>query len=70
MSLFSAKKHRNRQIRKKVVHLEDSDGEDKPSSHEGEQISSEGASEQPSNGGPVTAGTAAPSTVKEKVGYI
>lgn len=70
MSLFSAKKHRNRQIRKKVVHLEESDGEEKPSTQEGEQISSEGVSEQPNNGGPVTAGIATPSTVKEKVGYM
>lgn len=70
MSLFSTKKHRNRQIRKKVVHLEDSDGEEKPSIQEGEQISSQGTSEQPSNGGPGTAVTAAPSTVEEKVGYM
>lgn len=70
MSLFSTKKHRNRQIRKKVVHLEESDGEEKPSTQEGEQISSEGVSEQPNNGGPVTAGIATPSTVKEKVGCM
>ena len=68
--MFSAKKRRNRQIRKKVVHLEDSDCEEKPISQEGEQNTSEGGSEQPSNGGPVTAVTAAPSAVKEKVGYM
>lgn len=67
MSLFSSKKPRNRQIRRKVVHLlEDSDGEEKTSSsQEGEQ--KEGGSEQPSNGGPVATVTA-PSSVKEKVG--
>ena len=66
MSLFSTKKPRNRQFRKKVVHtLEDSDVEEKPSGQGGEQT--EGGSEQPSNGGPATTVTA-PSMVKEKVG--
>lgn len=70
MSLFSSKKHRSRQIRKKVVHLEDSDGEEKPKIQEGGLASSEGASEQTSNGGQTAAVTAAPSTVKEKVGRM
>ena len=62
MSLFSTKKPRNRQIRRKVVHLlEDSDGEEKTTS------SQEGGSEQPSNGGAVATVTA-PSAVKDKVG--
>ena len=66
MSLFATKKSRNRQIRKKVVHLEDSEGEENTANQDGEQAEGGDSKQQPSNGAPLTTGTAP----KEKVGSI
>ena len=68
MSLFSSKKSRNRKIRRKLVHLEDSEGEENAASQDGGKTEG-GESEQPANGGPaVTTSTSTAASTKEKVG--